>query len=387
MPLTLEEIAHQAGVSRSTVSRVLNDQPNVSARARERVLAVTERLNFQPNAMARSLAGGRARIIGLLIPVGVPSLFTDPFFPLLTQGIAAACNQHDYTVALWLADVEHEHRMAGKIIHGGLVDGVIVASTLMDDPVIPRLVESGVPLVLVGRHPSDERVSYVDVDNYSGSKEMVEYLLQLGYRRIATVSGLSAAVSGHDRLEGYCAALRAWGIAPDPSLIAQGDFSEDSGYAAIQQLLALGDSPRLADPAVAPPGGADQQQGLPDAVFAASDSMALGVLRALREAGIRGPEEMAVASFDDMPFAARAVPPLTTVRQPIQRIGAVAAEMLFDLIENPDTPPRRTILATELVIRASSGAGVGAAEGPHPSPCATASPCRATTRIVPMPVA
>jgi LacI family transcriptional regulator len=363
MPLTLKEIARQAGVSRSTVSRVLNDQPNVSARARERVLAVTERLNFQPNAMARSLAGGRSRIIGLVIPVGVPSLFTDPFFPFLTQGIAAACNSHDYTVALWLVDVEHEHRIAGKIIHGGLVDGVVVASALMDDPVVPMLMQSRVPLVLVGRHPTDDRVSYVDVDNHNSSKEMVGYLLQLGYRRIATVTGLIKAIAGHDRLEGYCAALRAWGMAPDPSLIVEGDFSEDSGYAAMQQLLAR------ADP--------------PDAVFAASDSMALGVLRALREAGIRVPEEMAVASFDDVPFAARAVPPLTTVRQPIQHIGTVAAETLFDLIENPDAPPRRTILPTELIIRASSGPGVGAGLAPPLVPASD----RATARIAPAPVA
>ena len=334
MPLTLKEIARQAGVSRSTVSRVLNDQPNVSARARGQVLAVTERLNFQPNAIARSLASGRSRVIGLVIPVGVSSFFTDPFFPSLTQGIAAACNSHDYTVALWLADAEHERQIARKIIHGGLVDGVIVASALIDDPMIPMLVQSRIPLVLVGRHPADDRISYVDVDNRASSKAMVGYLLELGHRRIATVTGPRAAIVSRDRLSGYGAALDAWGIPSDPSLVVEGDFSEDSGYTAMKPLLARPERP--------------------DAVFAASDSMALGVLRALREAGIRVPEEVAVAGFDDAPFAARTEPPLTTVRQPIQQIGTVAAERLFEVIENPNTPPRRTILPTELVIRASA---------------------------------
>ncbi|MCX6029945.1 MAG: LacI family DNA-binding transcriptional regulator [Chloroflexi bacterium] len=344
MSLRLEEIAQEAGVSRSTVSRVLNKEPHVSARARERVLAVTQPLNFHPNATARSLAAGRTRNIGLVIPVAVSSLFTDPYFPLLIQGITSACNTHDYSVMLWLADVEQERQIISKITHSGMVDGVIVASALMDDPMVQVLLEDHIPFVQVGRHPTDERVSYVDVDNYNSAKEVVGYLLRLGYRRVATIAGPHNMIAGHDRRRGYQDALRARGMIPDPALIAEGDFLEDGGFVAMQQLLARARQP-----------GAN---GLPDAVFVASDMMATGALRALRDAGIRVPGDMAVVGYDDMPFAARTEPPLTTVRQPIHRAGAVAAETLFELIENPNTPPRRIILPTELVIRASTGPGV-----------------------------
>ncbi len=344
MSLTLEEIAQEAGVSRSTVSRVLNNAPHVSSRSRECVLEVTQRLNFHPNATARSLAAGRTRNIGLVMPVAVSSLFTDPYFPLLIQGITSACTTHDYSVMLWLADVEQERQIIGKITHSGMVDGVIVASALMDDPVVLALLEDHIPFVQVGRHPTDERVSYVDVDNYSSAKEMVSYLLRLGYRRVATIAGPHNMIAGHDRRQGYQDALRVRGLILDPALIAEGDFLEEGGYVAMQQLLARARQP-----------GAN---GLPNAVFVASDTMALGALRALRDAGIRVPDEMALAGYDDMPFAARTDPPLTTVRQPIHRAGAVAAETLFDLIENPGSQPRRIILPTELVIRASTGSGV-----------------------------
>ncbi len=343
MSLTLEEIAREANVSRSTVSRVLNNAENVKPETRRRVLAVVERLNFHPNATARNLAAGRTRNIGLVIPVAVSSLFTDPYFPLLIQGISAACYARDYTVMLWLADAEQERRIISKITRSSVVDGVIVASALMDDPVVAALLQDETPFVQVGRHPTDERVSYVDVDGYGSAREIVSYLLRLGYRRVATVAGPHNMIAGHDRLLGYQDALRARGLTPDPALITEGDFSEEGGYVAMRTLLARA--------------GQNSGTAVPRVVFVASDAMALGALRALREAGLRVPEDIAVAAYDDMPFAARTDPPLTTVRQPINRTGAVAAETLFDLIENPEMPPRRIILPTELVIRASSGLG------------------------------
>lgn len=337
MSTTLEEIAKHAGVSRSTVSRVMNDHPNVDQETRARVRSVAESLNYQPNVAARSLAAGRTHILGLVIPMGVSALFSDPYFPLLIQGIASACNANEHSVMLWLAEPEYERRMIRQVLQGGLIDGVILASALMDDPMLEALRKRGLPFILVGRHPTDNEVSYVDVDNVNSAREMVAYLLRLGHKRVATIAGPNNMIAGADRLQGYLLALRNRGFASDPALIVEADFTEEGGYIAMQRLV----------------------PHVPDAVFVASDAMAVGALRALREAGLRVPEDIAMAGFDDIPFAARADPPLTTVRQPIQRMGTLAAETLIDLISHPQPQPRRIILPTELLIRESSGPPIG----------------------------
>lgn len=334
--MNLEQIAKLSGVSRSTVSRVINDDPNVRPATRDRVLEVVRRLNFQPNAAARGLAIGRTGVLGLVIPMGVPALFTDPYFPQLIQGVSSASAALDHSVMLWLAEPEYERRTVRQVLYSGLIDGVIVASVLVDDALVQSLIEGHMPFMLVGRHPIQPNVSYVDVDNTKSASEIVAHLLRLGRHRVATIAGPQNMIAGVDRLDGYLSALRARGLAADPSLIVEGDFSEAGGYAATQRLL-----PRQ-----------------PDAIFAASDALAVGALRALRDAGRRVPQEVAVAGFDDMPFAAHTDPPLTTIRQPIARTGAVAAQTLIDLIRHPSSPPRRIVLPTELVIRASCGSGL-----------------------------
>jgi LacI family transcriptional regulator len=333
---TLEEIAKLSGVSRSTVSRVINDDPHVSEGTRARVLSIVRKLNYQPNVAARSLATGRTSVLGLVIPTGVSNLFSDPYFSLLIQGVSSACNANDHSVMLWLAEPEYERRTIHKVLHNGLVDGVIVSSMIMDDPIVEALRASELPFILVGRHPSAPEVNYVDVDNVNGAREIVTHLLRLNYRRIATVTGPLNAVAGVDRYTGYREALRARGVRPDSELVAEGDFTEDGGYFAMKRLL--------------------PQQ--PEAVFVASDNMALGAARAVREAGLRIPEDVAFAGFDDVPLAARMQPPLTTIRQPIQSLGSVAAKTLMDLVTHPDDGPHHIVLPIQLVIRSSCGAGL-----------------------------
>jgi LacI family transcriptional regulator len=329
--VNLEEIARLSGVSRSTVSRVINNRPGVNPKTRERVFEVINRLDYHPSAAARRLAGGHANILGLVIPMGVPRLFTDPFFPLLIQGVSQACSAHDHSVMLWVAEPEYERRTIRQVLQNKMIDGVIVASAILDDPLLEAMIEGSLPFVLVGRHPAAPQVNYVDVDNFTSSREIVTYLLRLGYRRVATITGPQNMIAGLDRLEGYRSALHQWGIPVNPDLILSGDFMEEGGYTAMQRLI-----PRH-----------------PQAIFCASDAMAVGALRALREASLRVPEDVAVTSFDDLPFSAHAEPPLTTVRQPIQRMGATAVETLMDIIAHPDSPPRSVILPTEIIIRAS----------------------------------
>lgn len=331
--MNLEDIAQLSGFSRSTVSRVINNDPNVRDSTRQRVLEVIQSTNYSPNLAARGLAAGRTQILGLVIPQEVLSLFSDPYYPILIKGVAAACNALDYSVMLWLADPEFERHTMSRMLDNSLLDGVLVAAAIEDDPIIAALRERTMPFVTVGRLPHHDDISYIDVDNKQGALDAVTHLLRMGHRRIACIrSPLNTGV-GLDRLAGYFEALERRNVAVEAELIVEGDFTEMSGYVAVQRLL----------------------PHRPDAIFAFSDNMAMGAMRALREAGVLVPDDLALVGFDDIPQSARVVPPLTTVRQPTERVGRLAAEMLIEAIERPDEGPRRVILPTELVIRQSCG--------------------------------
>ncbi len=331
--LTLEKIAELSGVSRSTVSRVVRNHESVSPNVRKRVLGVIEETGYQPNAAARSLAGQRANVIGLVIAEPAQSLFTDPYFPLLIQGVTQATNDYDQTLTLFLFhNHSDEEKLSPRIIRNQLVDGLIVSGTHVDDPLVPQLIESNIPFVLVGRH-EDPRVSFIDVDNVTGAQSAVNYLIRLGYKRIGAIAGDLKNRGAIDRLDGYKRALRSRGHRVDETLIINGDYTEFSGFQAMNQLI-------------------EQEV---DAVFVSSDGMALGALRALSENGCSVPHDIAMVSFDDIPAAMHAKPPLTTVRQAVRRTGAMAVETLLDILESGATPPRRLALPTELIVRSSCG--------------------------------
>jgi LacI family transcriptional regulator len=337
--LTLEDIAKKAGVSRSTVSRVINDKPNVRPEVRQRVLSIIRETGYQPHAAARSLASHRSRLIGLVIPRSVHTVFTDPYFPRLTLGIAQACNQYDYTLSLFLLHTQdEEQRLYPRIARKGLLDGVIAQVGQMGDELICKMARAEIPFVVAGRPVNVPEASYVDVDNVAGSYNAVSHLIHLGYARIATITGPLTTTTGLDRLQGYRNALSRRGLAVNDHLVAEGDFTETGAYYATQRLIEHG----------------------PDAIFVASDAMALGALRALRDANLAVPDDIAIVSFDDLPPAVTADPPLTTVRQPIRRMGLKLVETLLDIIENGYLPPRRIVFDTELVIRASCGSKANA---------------------------
>lgn len=333
--LTLEDIAKRAGVSRSTVSRVVNDHPNVREDVRKRVKEVIRLTGYQPHAAARTLASQRSWMLGLVLPRSVSSFFTDPYFPRLTQGIAQTCNQYNYTLGLFLISTkEDEETIFPRVSRKGLLDGILLQSDQLGDQLTEQVIQSNIPLVIIGRPFYNKDVSYIDVDNINGAFIAVSHLIRLGYQRIATITGVATRTVSIDRKEGYIKALSERGRNIDESLIVEGDFTEAGGYYAMMKLL-----PQK-----------------PDAVFAASDIMAIGAMRAVREAGLRVPEDIAFVGFDDLPLATLPEPRLTTIRQPVYQFGVKAVEILLDLIENGIEPPRRIIMDTELIIRNSCGA-------------------------------
>ncbi len=331
--MTISKIADLAGVSKATVSRVLNEYPHVRPELRERVQRVIEETGFQPNNVARLLASDRSNMIGLIIPSGPQEVFTDPYFPALTQGISQAANQNNQTLALFIVQSEQEGRdTIQKIIATGLLDGLIITADLKENVFIPQLSEQSIPFVLIGRPSEPDNVNFVDVDNLGGAMMATEHLIGLGYRRIAVIVTQQNAPS-YDRLAGYRRALEQHDLPYDPQLVAVGDYSLESGYHAAQQLIPLA----------------------PEALFVGSDTMALGAMRALREHGLRVPQDVAIVGFDDLPPAVQADPPLTTIRQPITRIGQMAVETLMQLVSDPDCPLRQVYLPTQLIVRASCG--------------------------------
>ncbi len=333
--LTLEDIAKLAGVSRSTVSRVVNHQPNVRDDVRRRVEAVIQQTGYHPNVAARTLVSQRSWMIGLVLPRGVSSFFSDPYFPRLTQGVAQACNQRDYTLSLFLVDTpEDEQKIFTRVSRRGMLDGILVQSGQLGDQLIDRLTHARIPLVIAGRPGGDYDVSYIDVDNDRAVHRAVSHLICLGRQRIATITGTRNSPVSIDRRKGYLEALTEQGIQIDEALIAEGDFSEASGYYAMQRLL----------------------PHRPDAVFSASDQMAVGAMRAVHEAGLSIPRDIAFIGFDDLPVAQTTRPTLTTVRQPIYQFGFKATELLIQLIENGIKPAQRIIMETELILRQSCGA-------------------------------
>ena len=339
MALTIEHIASLAQVSRSTVSRVINNHPSVRPNVRERVLQVIREQNYAPQAAARNLASARTDTIGLLVPRTVARTLADPFIASMIKSLFEASAQQGYFSLLALLTAEMEPGFYDRFLRSRHFDGVIMLSSDIDDPILPLLIKDGGPLVLIGRHPYFVNVPSVDIENREGAHEAVAHLVDLGHRRIGLINGELQMEAAQARRDGYKQALLEAGIGIDPELMVEGFYLEPVAYQAMLRLL---DLPRP-----------------PTAVFAASDPMAIGALRALRQREVRVPDEIALASFDDLPLAAHATPPLTSVHQPVGEMGAEAVRLLIEQIrgEGPATSVR---IPARLVVRESSGGGATA---------------------------
>lgn len=330
---TIHDVAREAGVSRGTVSRVLNGGHHVSPAARDAVQTAIRKTGYVVNRHARSLITGRSDSVGFLLTEPQERLFEDPNFNVLLSGCTHALAAHDVPLLLMIASTDAERRRIARYITAGHVDGVLLVSSHSGDPLATQLRETGLPLVACGKPIGQgTRVSYVAADDRDGAREMVRHLLSLGRRRIATVTGPLDTPGGVERLAGYREVLAEAGVEADDRLVAVGDYSRASGDAAGEQLLAR--APDL------------------DAVFVASDLMAQGVLAALQRAGRGVPADVAVGGFDDSPAALATQPQLTTIRQPWDRISTEMVRVLLAQIGGDD--PAAVILPTELIRRAST---------------------------------
>ena len=329
---TLEAVARRAGVSRATVSRVVNGSTSVAAPIREAVTRAVEELGYVPNQAARSLVTQRTESIALILPETANRVFSDDlFFPAIIRGVGGELEAADKQLVLMMAGSAKSHDRVERYAVAGHVDGVMFASMHGDDPLPGTLVRLGIPVVCSGRPIGEAPVPYVDVDHFGGVCSAVRHLVSSGRRRIATIAGPQDMVAGIDRLAGYRATLEDSGLAQH---VAVGDFTRESGIVAMRSLLS--DDPAL------------------DAVFVASDMMAHGALLALKDAGRRVPDDVAVIGFDDFEISRYSEPPLTTVRQPIVEMGRTMARQLLGLINGESHLPDAVVLPTELVIRESA---------------------------------
>jgi len=327
---TIEEVAARAGVSRSTVSRVVNGSTAVSPAALEAVHRAIEDLQYVPNRAARSLASRQTRAIALIIPEQTDRFFGDPFFASIVAGISEVVSESDYVMNMLIAS-DDDSTKALRYLRGGSVDGAIVASHHTSHTFLDRVGEV-VPVVYGGR-PGRVRSDdyYVDVDNIEGGRVATRYLIDRGHRRIGTISGPLDMPASLDRLQGFRDEMSAAGL--EPAAIEDGDFTEMGGALAMNRILSTGD--------------------LPDALFVASDLMARGAYTALRDRGLEVGRDIAVIGFDDSSVATTLTPGLTTVRQPSLAQGRHMASVLLDILAGRPAV-HATILPTEIVERGSA---------------------------------
>jgi LacI family transcriptional regulator len=337
VPTTIRDVAALAGVSAATVSRVMNGKTDVAADLRQRVLAAVTELGYRRNGPARSLRTRAAMVLGIII-----SDITNPFFTAVVRGAEDQAQLAGYSVVLANADedVAKETRYL-EVAADEQMAGVLLSPASPRRTSIDVLVERDIPVVTIDRRLTAAAVDSVTVDNHSAARKAGQHLIDQGCGRVGIVAGPVQTTTGASRLAGYRAALRAAGRTVDPSLVAYADFRTEGGYAATRQLL--------------------RQRQPPDGLLFSNNLMTVGGLRAIAEAGLAIPDDIAIVGFDDAIWTTALRPPLTVVAQPTYEIGQTAARLLLRRIEGEKFPPRRVVLRAELIVRASSQRSTGPA--------------------------
>jgi LacI family transcriptional regulator len=333
--VTSIDVAKKAQVSRTTVSFVLNNVPGVSISeaTRQRVQEAAQSLNYHPNAAGRKLVSGKSNTLGLILCQSPEQVFADSFLPQVILGVEQAAGAQGYNVLLKPVSPDDPAGYT-RLIQENHVDGILLSGPRQGDQEIIRLHEEGVPVMLMGQLPGTG-IPFVDVNALAAAETVVNHLISCGHRRIAFISNAPLSyTSAQQRRSGYITALDKAGIRTEESLIREGAYTPASGFHAMKDLLEC--SPR------------------PTAVFVASDVVAIGAMLAIKKAGLRVPDDIAVVGFDDIPLAEYLDPPLTTMRLPAFGLGCAASERLIRLIRGQELDTPDVFVQSELIVRASS---------------------------------
>lgn len=335
---SIDQVAELAYVSRSVVSRVINNHPNVSDEAKQRVLDVIKKYNYKPSSVARGLATNHSYEIGILAPRRCDEALANGFWSLLHLGIFEECIQKGYFVTLSPISTDSGAEINENILDDKRLDGYILLTQEVTDLVIDILTERDIPTVLVGHGPTNSSFNSIDIDNFSGAYKATNHLIELGHQNIGIILASLKMQESTDRLEGYRQAMEDAGLTVSDSHVSIGNYSQKHGFDTVKSWI-------------------NQKLDF-SAVFCTSDTLAMGALLALDKENISVPEDIAVVGFDDLPFAQYTIPPLTTIRQPIYNKGKRAASLLINQIEGKGEEVVHENMKPKLVIRESCGADV-----------------------------
>jgi LacI family transcriptional regulator len=333
--ITSQDVAHLAGVSRTTVSFVLNNVEGfqISPETRQKVLEAAAQLGYVPDSAAQTLASRRSRAIGLVMTRSPHHIASDSFLPQIISGLLKVTKSQHLRLMIEQVNAEHQSQAYLELARAKRIDGMILLTPRMDDQALLSLERAEIPAVLMG-HLENLNLYSVDVDNRAAAEQAVHHLIALGHRQVACITNAPATyTAAPQRVQGYLDALTAAGISPDPNLIRYADFGPESGYERMKSLL---------------------EGGAPfTAVFVASDNVAIGAKAAIREAGLRVPDDISMMGFDDIPWSKYSDPPLSTVHLPAESLAQQACVMLLDLIQGQSPPVKHLNLETELILRKS----------------------------------
>ncbi|MGI4787539.1 MAG: LacI family DNA-binding transcriptional regulator [Janthinobacterium lividum] len=344
---TITDVAQDSGVSIATVSYVINNGPrNVDVDTRARVEASMERLKYYPNSIARALTNKRLNAIGVVFPHPYPSVFTDPYFISIMDGIVQEAAKRHQNVLLYTG-LEWNGTDSLPAFRDRRVDGLLLIAMLTDSTIVPALVEAEMEFVQINGKVTELAVSNVDIDNSLAVREVISHLAALGHRRIALLGGQLNSPSTQPRRDGYFLGMQEHGLPVDLSIVLEGTYSREWGREGMARLLAS-DNP-------------------PTAVFAGGDGIAEGIYDICARAGVRIPHDLSVIGFDDTPAAPHLDPPLTSVRQPLVQMGSTAAAMLLDQLDakapEGSTTTRQIVLPAKLIVRESTAASMSFRRG------------------------